>query len=57
MLSDARKSTNRVKNGGIKEFFSEIVHGCSYEERVIHDIEHSKNQGKGKENHKNLVND
>ena len=25
MLSDARESTNRVKNGDIKEFISEIV--------------------------------
>ena len=25
MLSDARESTNRVKKGVIKEFFSEIV--------------------------------
>jgi len=40
-LLDACESTNRVKNGVIKELFSEN-RGFSCEERVIYDITGSK---------------
>ena len=59
MLSDARESTNRVKKGVIKEFFSEIVivlvkKGSYTTLKIVKDTE---NLGKERENPKNLVND
>jgi len=45
VLSDARESTNRIKKGVIKDFFSEIV-VVLVMRRVIYDIEHSKRYGK-----------
>ena len=51
MLSDAREITNRVKNGVIKEFFSEIV------VVLVRKGSYTENLGKERENPKNLVND
>ena len=46
MLPDARESTNRVKEGVIKELFCEMgVFAC--EERVICNISHSKDMENG----------
>ena len=59
MLSDARESTNRVKKGVIKEFFSEIVvvlvrKGSYTTLNIVKDME---NLVEERENPKNLVND
>ena len=59
MLSDARESTNRVKKGVVKEFFSEIVLFL-VKKGSYNDIEQSKdteNLEKERENLKNLVDD
>ena len=58
-MSDARESTNRVKKGVIKEFFSEIVvvlvRKGSY--TTLNIVKDTENLGKERENPKNLVND
>ena len=59
MLLDARESTNRVKRGVIKEFFSEIVvvlvRKGSY--TTFNIVKETENLGKERENPENLVND
>jgi len=59
VLSDARESTNRVKKGVIKEFFSEtvvvLVRKGSYV--TLNIVKDTENLVKERENQKNLVND
>ena len=61
VLSNARESTNRVKEGVIKEFFSEIglvvvlVSKGSY--TTLNIVKDTGNLGKERKNPKNLVND